>query len=357
MPAYFLNAVFEVLIVHLLAFKNKRINYEGLSSGRDFFLDEAVQTEAFGFCAVKCDYWLSARRKFIYYRDFQISIKGHCEGARDGGGGHHQHVRRTVLILAPEFGPLFHSETVLLIHDCESQALEPDIIFDKGVGAHDYAYAAVFKPGVDFPAFGCPGAACKQCSFHSSRGEIAGYVLEVLLCEDFCRGHYAGLAAVPHCNQGAQYSHHCLSATHITLQKAVHLMAGFHIVAYFGDYPFLCSREREGEGRIAFVECISHLWHLDAVVCAGAAVLLFQQGELKEEKLLEFQAVGGAGEGFLAFREVDIAQGISQGHQTVAFKEIVGDGFLLIGEGCVQCGLHDLDHHLACDPAVFQLFS
>ena len=53
---------------------------------------------------------------------------------------------------------------------------------------------------------------------------------------------------------------------------------------------------------------------------------------------------------------MDIAEGISQGNQTVAFKEIVGDGFLLIGEGGVQCGLHNLDHHLACDTAVLQLF-
>ena len=100
----------------------------------------------------------------------------------------------------------------------------------------------------------------------------------MLLGKHFCRCHDAGLVPVSDGYQRSQYGHHRLSATHVSLQKAVHLMAALHIVPDLGDNPFLGACKREWKGLITFIERISDLWHGYAVVFAAAYVFLFEKG-------------------------------------------------------------------------------
>ena len=73
----------------------------------------------------------------------------------------------------------------------------------------------------------------------------------MLLCKNFRRRHDAGLEPVSDSYQCSEYSHHGLTAAHITLKKAVHLMTALHIIPDLSDHPLLSSGQREGESVVA----------------------------------------------------------------------------------------------------------
>ena len=66
----------------------------------------------------------------------EVAVEGHSEGARDGGGCHHEDVGRDEGLL-PEFGALLDTEAVLLVDDDEAEVAEGDVILDEGVGADE----------------------------------------------------------------------------------------------------------------------------------------------------------------------------------------------------------------------------
>jgi len=66
---------------------------------------------------------LAAGRQLIDHADVQVAIERHGQRARDGRGGHHQHVRRhRCLGLHPR--ALRHAEAVLLIDHHQPQPFE-----------------------------------------------------------------------------------------------------------------------------------------------------------------------------------------------------------------------------------------
>jgi hypothetical protein len=111
------------------------------------------------------------------------------------------------------------------------------------------------------------------------------------LCKHFRWCHQACLISVSDGNECCQDGDHGLSATYVSLKKAVHLAAALHVVSDLGDDSFLSSCQREWKGVIAFVECISDLRHPDALFGTASDVFLLQQRKLKVEQLLEFQPV------------------------------------------------------------------
>jgi len=54
-------------------------------------------------------------RHFVYDAQLELSVERQREGARDGRGGHHQHVRRNALF--DQALSLEHAEAVLFVHD------------------------------------------------------------------------------------------------------------------------------------------------------------------------------------------------------------------------------------------------
>ena len=73
-------------------------------------------------------YGVASGWQFVDDADAQIAIYGHRQGAGNGGGCHHQYVRSPD-ILVPELGPLCHAESVLFVHDAESEISKLHIIF------------------------------------------------------------------------------------------------------------------------------------------------------------------------------------------------------------------------------------
>ena len=70
----------------------------------------------------------------------------------------------------------------------------------------------------------------------------------------FGRCHHTGLAMVIDSQQHGEQCYQCLSASHITLQKTVHLSPASHIGTDFLDDSFLCSGQFKR--KILFIECI-----------------------------------------------------------------------------------------------------
>ena len=154
-----LNAVFKILIVKFLALKNQRIDYEYLTSGGNLFLEKIVHLETLSFRAVDGLDRFSSRRKLVNHRDVKISVECHRKCSRNRSRSHHEHVRQLpVARLSPELRTLFHSETMLLVHNREAEPSEHYIVFDERMCADDYSYRAVFKAGVYLASF-CGSAA------------------------------------------------------------------------------------------------------------------------------------------------------------------------------------------------------
>ena len=150
-------------------------------------------------------------------------------------------------------------------------------------------------------------ASCKKCSAYSGWSKELLDVLKVLLRKYFCRSHDTRLIAIANSYQSAQERNHCLSATHISLQKTIHLMAALEIVTNLSNHTFLSTSEREGEGFITFVECLTNLRHHNTVVGPASDIFLFKQRKLQIEELLKFQTILGLFQGSSVLRKMDIS--------------------------------------------------
>ena len=136
---------------------------------------------------------------------------------------------------------------MLLIYNRESKIAENNIVFKQGMCSNKYADRTIFNALVHLASFSCLAASCKKSRADTCRSQKFLDVLKVLLCKHFCWRHYAGLVSIANSDKCAQKSYHSLSATHITLQKTVHLMAALEVVSYLCDHTFLCTCQREGE--------------------------------------------------------------------------------------------------------------
>ena len=167
---------------------------------------------------------------------------------------------------------------MLFVYYRETEVPEYDVVLDQGVGSDYDSDAAVFKTGMDLPSFGNLAASGQQGGLYASRCEEFLYVLIVLLCKDFRRGHYACLKAVSDGDKCGQYCDHGLSAADISLKQAVHLMTALHVVPDLGYHAFLCPCQREWKGIVAEVECFSDPWHDDTLVSPASYVFLLEEG-------------------------------------------------------------------------------
>ena len=243
---YFFRSGFKTLVVKFFCLVDQRIYYEYLSAEGYLVAQEFVQCRPFPLCRMYRLNWLSSRGQFIDYGNVQISVKSHCQSAGDRGGCHYQHVGRCLAGgLAPKLGSLFHAETMLFVDYCQSEIAEHYIILYQGMRSDDYSDASVLQPAVDFSPFRCLAASGQQRRTDSGRCKEFLDILEMLLCKNLCRGHYAGLVSVADGNQGSQYGHHCLSAADISLKQTVHLVSALHVLPDLGYHSFLCSGQRE----------------------------------------------------------------------------------------------------------------
>ena len=350
-----LIAQLEVLVVHLFALKDERIHNKGLPALGNLVPDEVVHGVTLVLPhAEGCD-GLAARGHLVYHGHVQVSVQGHGQGARDGGGRHHQHVRRgTAPAFVPEAGTLLHAKAVLLVHDGQAQGPELHRVFNERMGSYQDADAAVLQSSVNLPAPGRGGGAGEEGTLDAGGLEVLGHIGVVLLGKHFGGGHDAGLVAVPDGDEGTQHGHHGFSGAHVTLQQAVHLVAAAHVFADFLDHALLGGGELVRKGVVAVVEGLAHLAHDKAHGIAAADVFLLEEGQLKEEKFLEFEPISGFGQRRLVLREVNLTEGVSQGHQALLLENVVRKGFPDGGQDFLQGGAHQAEHHLAGDAGIFE---
>ncbi len=180
---------------------------------------------------------LPARRHLIDERDVQVAVDGEGQGARDGRGGHHQHVGTAAL--GPQRGPLHDAEAMLLVHHHQAQAGEVDLLLDEGVGADGDVHLAAGRwppgrPPCPWPRrlpvrratrSGLPRYGGWKTPLHSGSPPVAEEGADravVLLGQDLGGGHDRPLAAAGRRRQQGGRGHHRLAAAHVALEEAAH---------------------------------------------------------------------------------------------------------------------------------------
>ena len=103
--------------------------------------------------------------------------------------------------------------------------------------------------------------------------------------------HYARLIAVIYGHKHTEQRHYGLAATHITLQKAVHLTRPTYISTYLTEYTFLRIGEVKGQTLLVeSVEIVPYSVERMSHSFAAELVCLPQNGKLNVEELLKFEA-------------------------------------------------------------------
>src|SRR4030067_2772551 len=93
----------------------------------------------------------SSGRQFIYYRNIEIPVKGHCQGSWNGSSRHYKDMRR-ILTLFPKSCTLCNTEPVLLIDYDKTKVTEPNIFLDQGSSSDEDIQGVIFKCLIDcFP--------------------------------------------------------------------------------------------------------------------------------------------------------------------------------------------------------------
>ena len=354
---YFFVTYLEVIEVHFFALENERIHHEHLAAERYLLCHELVHGGLFGVGDEHGFHGFAAGRQFVDNGDVQVAVNGHCQGAGDGGSGHHQHVRRAALRpLGPEFCPLVHAEAVLFVNHCKAKGLEDDVVFDECVCADDDAEAAVFEPCVYAAALLLRRAAGQQGAAYAGAGKISADVCKMLLCKHFRGRHYAGLVAVVHRQQRTQHCHHRLAGAYVALEQAVHLVAAAHVFEDLPDHTFLGAGEGEGERSVEGVEGCADLRHRQAGIAVAADEFLFEQAQLQKEQFFELEATGSLLQGVLVGREVDVAECVLKTAEGVFGEYVFRQRFADFRQAEGQGGALQFAHHFAGDSAVYEFF-
>ena len=104
----------------------------------------------------------AARRQLVEDGRVEVAIDGHGRGARDGRGGHDEHVRIVVAGLFPQRGALLDAEAVLLVDHNHAKAMKRNGLRDEGVRADQQVDRARAQRGVQLAPFGRRGATRQQ---------------------------------------------------------------------------------------------------------------------------------------------------------------------------------------------------
>ena len=179
---------------------------------------------------------------------------------------------RVVALLA-ELGPLHDAEAVLLVDDDQAEAGEGNLLLDQRVGADQDVDLAGGGHVQDFLLPLAGRAAGEQPEGDGAvhvrklgaqnlgrlprRGDLAEHPDhppeefphrgEVLLGEDFRRGHERGLLAVCRSGEERGQRHHCLAAAHVALEQAGHGHGAGEVIRHVAQGLALGRRRLESQ--------------------------------------------------------------------------------------------------------------
>src|SRR5215469_8820975 len=178
---------------------------------------------------------------------------------------------------------LQNAETVLLVHDYQSEPLKSHGILNQRMRADDELCCAAFHACESVAPLETLLAANNQ--FHlvpsSARRPIAmkySSSRKVMLGgENFRWRHQGHLITVLDCDRGRFECHNRLSASDITFEQPMHWIWQLQIGCDFGEHALLCSCRLERQDSL---QCFASFVLADAHRDSGAAVfLLASQGE------------------------------------------------------------------------------
>ena len=144
-----LEAVLQVLEVHLLAFFDERIDDVYLATGVDFFFEEGEDEWTVALVTVEGAHGVAARGQLVDDGAVKVAVEGHGQCARNGCGRHDEDVWWDQR-LVPQLAALFDAESVLLVDDNEAEVVEEDVVLDEGVGADEDVDGALGEAFFDF---------------------------------------------------------------------------------------------------------------------------------------------------------------------------------------------------------------
>ena len=142
---------------------------------------------------------------------------------------------------------------MLFVDHRQGQPPEPDLILEKGVGAHGDR-RRTGRQGLElFPAARTPVPSGQEQDADPLGLEWPGEGLEVLPGEDFRGSHERALG--PGCGGvgEGQHGHHGLSRTDIALEEPAHPLAGSEVAADLCQGGALVRGQAEGQGGLDHV--------------------------------------------------------------------------------------------------------
>ena len=190
-------------------------------------------------------------------------------------------------IFRPQPGTLFHPETVLFVYNRQTERGKDDCLFNQRMCPdHDLDLTARDSRQYLIPLLLFRRAG-QEGYFYIHVFQKAHDCRIMLSRQNLRRRHHTSLTMVINRQQHREQSHQSLPASHISLQKAVHLPSASHIGTNLTDNAFL--RIRQLERQIFFIKRIK-------IISNGRKdnpfqLQLAQVGRTKNVKLDEKQLV------------------------------------------------------------------
>ena len=251
-----------------------------------------------------------------------------------------------------EGGPLFHTETMLLIRDDQSQRSRVfHIITQQCVGTDDTVDLTAEQASFDDALLLRGKRTGEKRQTQPERGKHALQRLKMLLGEDLGRRHegrhLSGLISLPDQGSGDQ----CLAASHITLQEPVHALSADEIRGSFSHGALLRSGRREGKRSIKLTEVYVGKW--DPVIDDTAASHLAERaGEQKQ--LFKNEAASGQLERFEIGGGVNVLIGVTRSREIMLQTDVVRQHLRKLIETGVKSLLYALQNiplpESGCEP-------
>ena len=243
---------------------------------------------------------------------------------------------------------------MLLVDDGQGQVPELNRIFNQGVRPHQHLHRAVAQAGVDRFAFFGLRVAGQQLDAGAGRGQELLHALVVLVGQHFGRRHDAGLVAIVKRHHGRQYCHERLSAAHVALQQAVHLLAAGHVGPDLLEHALLGTGQRKRQRFVGLVEIVPDAAEDHTAVSPHADAFLAQKRKLEVEQFLEFQASLCPLQILDRSRKMDVLQGEGERGQVLFFADPGRHGLFERAEYLVEQRADDLLEEFIGDAGVVE---
>ena len=270
------------------------------------FADKAVEPCPVALVYGEGVHLLPSRRQLVNDGKIQIAVDDQCQGPGDRGGGHDQHMGLDSL--PGEGRSLVYPETVLLIRHHQGQPVVFHIVADQGVGAHDQVQLPLLQLGLDLPFLFCAHGAGQLSHPQPKGGQHVCQRVEVLLRQNFRRGHEGAGAVIFGAEPDQRRRHQGLAAAHISLHQPVHHRTGSHICRGLAHRPPLSPGGGKGQTAPEFLHV--KRFQPDAIVQAPLPVHP-PQGAGQDEQLLKNQPPPGQLQSLKVGGEVNVLVGVA----------------------------------------------